>query len=486
MNSSISQILSLFIPALIWVLGIGITARLAFKKQAVSVTLAWFLIIFIIPIFGIIAYLILGEIKLGRRRAEAFKRLTPRYQEWFHSFDECSNLTLRHEHLRFKPLFALSRKALGIPCVLGNELHILSTPPTIFEHLLNDIQQAQHSISMTFYIWAKQGWVEEINRALESAVARGVKVQLLLDSVGSNAFLHSQRCRQMRRAGVQIEEALHANLIRMFFRRADLRQHRKIVVIDDYIAYTGSMNMVDPLYFKTDSNVGQWVDMMVRMQGPVALILQGVHNLDWQMETGNAIALLPQCPLKPTQPSDTYGVQILPSGPGFSESMMSQSLLLAISSARESITITSPYFVPSHTIASSLATAAIRGVSVNLIVPKKNNSLLVHWASRTFFDELLSAGVNIYQFDGGLLHTKSILIDRRLALVGTVNMDARSFMLNFEVTMIVDDLRFGEEINALQQHYISQSHILAQQQWAKRPLYQRLLERICFLFSPLL
>ncbi|MBE2896486.1 cardiolipin synthase [Pasteurellaceae bacterium HPA106] len=486
MNSSLSQILSIVIPTALWVLGIGITARLAFKKQAVSVTLAWFLIIFMIPIFGIIAYLILGEIKLGRRRAETFKKLTPLYQQWFHSFDECSNLTLRHEHLRFKPLFALCRKALGIPCVLGNELHILNTPKAIYESLLADIERAQHSISMTFYIWAQRGWVEEVNRALESAVARGVKVQLLLDSVGSKVFLASRRCRQMRSRGIHIEEALHANLIRMFFRRADLRQHRKIVVIDDYIAYTGSMNMVDPLYFKADSNVGQWVDIMVRMQGPVALILQGVHHLDWQMETGNAINLLPQCPLKPLEPSDTHGVQILPSGPGFPESMMSQSLLLAISSARESITITSPYFVPSHTIASSLATAAIRGVTVNLIVPKKNDSWLVHWASRTFFDELLSAGVNIYQFDGGLLHTKSILIDRRLALVGTVNMDARSFMLNFEVTMIVDDLRFGEEVNQLQHAYITQSHLLNQQHWAKRPLYQRLLERVCFLFSPLL
>ncbi|MBV7387624.1 cardiolipin synthase [Pasteurellaceae bacterium TAE3-ERU1] len=486
MNSSLSQILSILIPTTIWVLGIGITARLAFKKQAVSVTLAWFLIIFMIPIFGIIAYLILGEIKLGRRRAETFKKLTPLYQQWFHSFDECSNLTLRHEHLRFKPLFALCRKALGIPCVLGNELHILNTPSAIFESLIADIERAQHSISMTFYIWAQRGWVEEVNRALESAVARGVKVQLLLDSVGSKAFLASRRCRQMRSRGIHIEEALHANLIRMFFRRADLRQHRKIVVIDDFIAYTGSMNMVDPLYFKADRNVGQWVDIMVRMQGPVGLILQGIHNLDWQMETGNAIHLLPQCPLKPQQPSDTHGVQILPSGPGFSESMMSQSLLLAISSARESITITSPYFVPSHTIASSLATAAIRGVTVNLIVPKKNDSWLVHWASRTFFDELLSAGVNIYQFDGGLLHTKSILIDRRLALVGTVNMDARSFMLNFEVTMIVDDLRFGDEVDQLQQRYITQSHLLNAQHWAKRPLHQRLLERVCFLFSPLL
>lgn len=165
---------------------------------------------------------------------------------------------------------------------------------------------------------------------------------------------------------------------------------------------------------------------------------------------------------------------------------MIQSLLLAISSARHSITITSPYFVPSATIASSLATAAIRGVDVKLILPEKNDSFLVEWASRTFFDELLEAGVKIYRFSAGLLHTKSILIDSRLALVGTVNMDARSFMLNFEVTMIVDDLRFGQEVEQLQNGYLTQSEPMNQEQWRNRPIYKRFFERLFFLFSPLL
>ncbi|KGQ70639.1 cardiolipin synthetase [Chelonobacter oris] len=486
MNTELSQIIGYLMPPLIWIFSVGITARLAFKKQAVSITLAWLLVIYIIPLFGIIAYLVLGEIKLGRRRAESFKKLTPLYKEWFSSFDQCSNLTLSNQNLRFKPLFALSRHRIGIPCVLGNELHILDTPQRIISAMIRDIERAQHTIDMTFYIWFDGGLVNDVMTALIQAAKRGVKVQILLDSVGSKKFLGGKNYRYMREHGIRIEEALHANLFRMFFRRIDLRQHRKIVIIDDQVAYTGSMNMVDPRYFKQNARVGQWIDIMVRIEGPVSLILRGIHSMDWQMETEEEVALLPQCPILQHKPDDSHGVQILPSGPGFSEDMMIQSLLLVISSARRSITITSPYFVPSATIASSLATAAIRGIDVQLILPEKNDSLLVEWASRTFFDELLEAGVKIYRFKHGLLHTKSILVDSRLALVGTVNMDARSFMLNFEVTMIVDDLSFGQEVEALQQGYLQQSDLMDIEKWINRPIYQRFFERLFFLFSPLL
>ena len=165
---------------------------------------------------------------------------------------------------------------------------------------------------------------------------------------------------------------------------------------------------------------------------------------------------------------------------------MAQSLLLAIFSARENITITSPYFVPSHAIAEALRIAALRGVEVNIILPKKNDSLMVSWASRTFFEDLLMAGVKIHQFYGGLLHTKSILIDNHLSLVGTVNMDLRSFLLNFEVTIVVEDRAFANEVALLQENYINNSVPLHYLDWKKRPVYQRIIERLFFLFSPLL
>ncbi|MDU2245301.1 MAG: cardiolipin synthase, partial [Haemophilus parainfluenzae] len=226
---------------------------------------------------------------------------------------------------------------------------------------------------------------------------------------------------------------------RMFFSRIDLRQHRKIIIIDNQIAYTGSMNMVDPNFFKQDSNVGNWIDVMVRINGPVSPILNSLHAWDWEIETMEELPLLlPNCPLVEIDDNDTHSVQVIASGPAFPDDLIAQSLATVIYAARESIVITSPYFVPSHNIAEALRIAAFRGVDITLILPKNNDSLMVRWASRTFFDDLLEAGVKIYHFEAGLLHTKSILIDNKLALVGTVNMDLRSFLLNFEITIAIE------------------------------------------------
>ncbi|SQK75064.1 Cardiolipin synthase [Tatumella ptyseos] len=267
----------------------------------------------------------------------------------------------------------------------------------------------------------------------------------------------------------------------------DLRQHRKIVLIDNYIAYTGSMNLVDPRFFKQDAGVGQWVDLMARMEGPVAITLGIVYSCDWEIETGKRI--LPPQPdqvVMPFEQSSGHIIQVIASGPGFPEDMIHQALLTAIYSAREQLTMTTPYFVPSDDLLHAICTAALRGVDVRLIVPEKNDSMLVDWASRAFFTELLEAGVKIYQFSEGLLHTKSVLIDGELCLVGTVNLDMRSLWLNFEVTLVVDDGDFGNDVDLVQQDYIERSTRLSGAEWAKRSYWRRILERLFYFFSPLL
>lgn len=487
MNITPIEIIAYLIPIAVWALAIGITLRLMVKKQSVSATISWLMVIYLLPVVGILAYLIFGEITLGRKHQQATQTLQPKYMEWFKQVSECEHLINKPANLAYSAIFDLTRKRLNIPCIIGNELHILDTPKTIIHSIINDIKKAAQSINMVFYIWAEDGMVNEVMNALIEARKRGVSVRILLDSVGSHRFLASSECQYMRENGIEITEALHANLFRMFFHRIDLRQHRKIIVIDNQIAYTGSMNMVDPKFFKQSSNVGNWVDIMVRINGPVAPILNSLHAWDWEIETDEALqVVLPECPLLPIEMHNSHAVQILATGPGFPDDLMPQSLSLAIFSARQSIVITSPYFVPDHTVAEALRIAALRGIEVSLILPKKNDSLMVEWASRIFFDELLAAGVKIYLFEKGLLHTKSVLIDNTLALVGTVNMDMRSFMLNFEVTMIVDDKNFANEVNILHEGYIASSSILRYEEWITRPVYHRIIERIFFLFSPLL
>ncbi|OOF69570.1 cardiolipin synthase [Rodentibacter caecimuris] len=484
---NLEQIILVYvIPVLVWILTIFTTLRLLVKKQSVSATLSWLMIIYIFPLIGILAYLIFGEIKLGSRRAKSFRDLQPKYRAWLNELSKQRDL-INTQNLHYQALFDLTKQRLGIPCIQGNELHILDTPHSIIQSILADINQARHSINMVFYIWSNQGMVQDVSAALIQARRRGVSVRILLDSVGSRAFLKSKDCKELRRQGIEIAEALHVNLFRLFFNRIDLRQHRKIIVLDNQIAYTGSMNMVDPQFFKQRSHVGNWVDIMVRINGPVSPVLNSLHAWDWEIESGQSLPLiLPNSPLMPIEQNNTHSVQIVASGPAFPDDLMAQSLAIAIFSAQKSIVITSPYFVPSHNIAEALRIAALRGVEVSLIIPKKNDSLMVDWASRTFFEDLLSAGVKIYHFEAGLLHTKSVLIDNKLALVGTVNMDLRSFLLNFEVTMVVEDLAFSNEIAILHQNYLNNSSQLNEEKWKKRPFYHRIIERLFFLFSPLL
>ncbi len=481
------QILAYIIPIFVWIPTIAITIRLIIRKQSVPAMLSWLMVIYVFPVVGIIAYLIFGEINLGKRRAIAFEQLKPKYMDWFMRLSYCDNLVNTRTNLLYRPIFDLAKQRLGISCILGNELHILDTPESIMRSIIHDINQAEKSINMVFYIWSAKGLVKDVIRALIKAQQRGVAIHILLDSVGSRPFLKSIECQAMRDNGIEVTETLHVNLFRMFFNRIDLRQHRKIIVIDNQISYTGSMNMVDPKFFKKNSNVGEWIDIMVRINGPVSAVLNGLHAWDWEIETAVKLPLKePDCPLLPLEQNNSHAVQILATGPCFPDDLMAQSLAIAIFSARKSIVITSPYFVPSHNIAEALRIAALRGVEVSIILPKENDSLMVHWASRTFFDDLLAAGVKIYNFNKGLLHTKSMLIDNRLALVGTVNMDMRSFLLNFEVTMVVEDPAFANEISLLHESYIKNSELVDYVTWSTRSVYQRIVEKLFFLFSPLL
>lgn len=353
--------------------------------------------------------------------------------------------------------------------------------------LIRDIQLARHNIEMVFYIWHPGGLADEVAESLMAASRRGVHCRLMLDSAGSVTFFRSPWASMMRNAGIDVVEALQVSLLRVFLRRMDLRQHRKVVLIDNYIAYTGSMNLVDPRFFKQNAGVGQWIDLMARMEGPVATAMGIVFSCDWEIETGKRI--LPPPPdrnIMPFEQESGHTVQVIASGPGFPEDMIHQALLTAVYSAREQLIMTTPYFVPSDDLLHAICTAALRGVNVSIIVPRHNDSLLVGWASRAFFSELLDAGVKIYQFEDGLLHTKSVLVDGQLSLVGTVNLDMRSLWLNFEITLVVDDAGFGSDLACVQDDYIARSRLLDGKRWAKRAWWQRIVERLFYFFSPLL
>ncbi|MBX2850672.1 MAG: cardiolipin synthase, partial [Phycisphaeraceae bacterium] len=271
------------------------------------------------------------------------------------------------------------------------------------------------------------------------------------------------------------------------FRRQDLRNHRKIVVIDGGVGYTGSMNMADPALFKKEACVGRWRDAMVRVTGPAVETLGLVFLSDFDIETADSLGdFQEQGGLQRVEPTGDTLTQLMPSGPGFAREAIRETLLTAIYGAEKSLVMTTPYFIPDEPLLEGLIAAAKRGVAVTLIVPEHIDSVMARLASRSQYADLLGAGVVVMQFADGLLHTKTLVADEAFALIGTVNLDMRSLWLNFEVTLAVYDAGFAKQLRTLQTQYTSRSHALDKAQWENRPFRIRLVENMARLLGPLL
>jgi cardiolipin synthase len=245
------------------------------------------------------------------------------------------------------------------------------------------------------------------------------------------------------------------------------------------------MNLVDPRTFKQDSGVGEWVDAMVRVEGPVAAQFELTFSFDWSVDNPKITHFRDQKP--PVAPCEGGVIaQELASGPVYRDDILYQVMLSAIIDAQEELTITTPYFGPDDGLMQALMATARRGVKVTLIVPKLNDSKLVAWSSRSYYEDLLNAGVKIAEFHGGLLHTKSLLVDKKAAIFGSVNFDQRSLRLNFEISLIVYNIDFSSKLQTLIESYLAQSDFIDPKVWAKRPVWQRYLENAAHLTSPLL
>ena len=463
----------------------AIVFRVVMKRRAIGVSLAWLTLIFTIPIAGISLYLLFGEIRLGRKRVERAKSMYQPYTDWIRELVSQFPQQPVQPGEQAVPLSRLVEGQLGMPMLGGNGCQLLTAPQEILDAIAQDIRQASVSCYLEFYIWQSGGWADEVAEALMAAAGRGVDCRLLLDSVGSAAFFRGPWPKRMEAAGIKLVEVLPAGTWRIPLQRQDLRMHRKLVVIDDKLAYTGSMNLVDPRFFKRRSGLGPWIDIMVRLQGPIVPLMWSLFVRDWEMETGERLLDLQQ-----HQPEFDEGqnrhIQLIPSGPFTTGDCIELILLLAIYQARHSLILTTPYFVPDDSLVAALRSAAERGVRVQLMLPARGDSILATHACDAFLQELLDSGVEVYRFQRGLLHTKSVMVDDAMMLVGSVNLDRRSMWLNFEITLLMDDPRFCAEFKLLLQSYFAEAVRLDPIVWGKRPYHKRLRENLLYLFSPLL
>jgi cardiolipin synthase len=460
---------------------LAVTLRVISQRLSPATALAWLVLVASLPYGGLALYVLIGERPLGRARTERIRRLYPPERPWLGPLGgegAAVGLTAVQQGLARLASGVLGTSALG-----GARLTLLEDAPAILEALARDIAGARASCHLEFYIWNAGGLADRVAEGLEAAARRGVDCRLLLDAVGSRPFLLGPWPTRLRNAGVQVVAALPVGVMRAAFVRMDLRLHRKIVVIDARVAYTGSLNLVDPRHFKQDAGVGEWVDAMVRVEGPPVLALDRVFQRDWVAEGGapSAAGGAPQA-----GPVGTAVLHVAPSGPDFPQDNLRRLLLAALYDARREVVITTPYFVPDEAVVLALESAAQRGVGVTLIVPARVDSRLVRHASRSYFDALMAAGVRICQFRGGLLHTKSLTVDGEITLFGTSNLDIRSLRLNFEVTLIAYDAPFTAAVRALQGRYEADAETLELAAWRSRGRGRQLLENAARLASPLL
>ena len=461
--------------------------RVIMRKQAPSVSFAWLVVILLIPFGGIILYLLFGENRLGERRANQLNKNRSFITEWSGVLRNKPVINWNPDNPECIPLDRQIVATTGIPTMPGNRLELIEQADTFFRLLTDDIRKAGSSCYLEFYILNEGGVVSELIDALIEARKRGVVCRILLDSIGSKEFLRSPMATKMRAGGIHLVASLPAGIIRALFVRIDLRNHRKIAIIDGEIAYTGSQNLVDPRLFKQQNRVGEWIDAMVRITGPVVELLTAAFMFDWLLEKKQQQTdYKGATDIHLVAPAGNALVQLAPSGPGYGEDTIHDLLLTTIYAAREELILTTPYFVPDNSILVALKSAAQRGVAVTVIVPEKNDSRLVHYASRARYDALAQAGVRITTFSGGLLHTKTITVDGDFCLFGSVNLDMRSFWLNFEMTLFIYDKEFTNQIRALQQSYLKHATLHDNDAFQTRSYYQRLLENIALLVGPLL
>jgi cardiolipin synthase len=435
-------------------------------------------------------YLLVGENRLGSRRIRRYEAVSKGVEQQAAAVWKQEHAATDEFDQEWGHVARFGSAVSGMPPLRGNRLTLVHSSEEMLDSLTRDIDAAKSHVHILTYIWMPGGKPVDVVDALLRAATRGVQCRVLVDAVGSKKFLRCPDCRRLVPGGVKVVIALPVNPFRLLLARLDLRNHRKIVVIDGRLAYAGSQNIADSTFRSNRfRRTGPWIDATLRIDGPAAQALATVFLRDWMMdadeEFGDLGPYFPQLDVGPEDEGNSV-VQIVPSGPGLSPMAIHQALLTTIYAAREELIMTTPYFVPDEATRTALQTAAMRGVRVTLVMPSVSDSPLVAAASRSHYLDLLESGVRIMHFRHGLLHAKTVTIDRRIALIGSANFDARSFWLNFEVTAFIYDDNFASVVRFMQLDYLSHSYEVELHDWRRRPSWQVFRDNVAQLWGPLL
>lgn len=418
--------------------------------------IAWIVVIVAFPVVGILGYILLGETNIGRRRVERMHKILSRLPSPMTPAEtDAENLQVDIPQ-PYAHLFQVGKTVNSFDPVGGNRAHLLKDSNATIDSIVADIDAANDHVHVLFYIWLPDNNGCKVVEALKRAACRGIRCRVMADSIGSRMMIKSDHWQAMRQAGVQLAVALPIGnpILRPLKGRIDLRNHRKIIVIDNVITYCGSQNCADP-EFRIKAKYAPWVDAVMRFEGPIAHQNQYLFIADWEAETAEDLSDLLKQPLAAN--ARGFPAQVIGTGPTVRYSAMPEVFESLMYAARRELVISTPYYVPDDPMQAALCASARRGVQTMIIFPERNDSWIVRAASRSYYSELLAAGVRIYEYKRGLLHTKSLTVDGEITLIGSANMDRRSFDLNYENNILFYDPSLTADMRQRQDSYIADS-----------------------------
>lgn len=447
--------------------------------------LAWMVVLFVLPYGGVVVYWMFGEVHLGFNFEHRYNKITQQLSSNFPAVLGNKDTMPKVIEREYQPAFAYSASVNGFHTTLGNKAELMPDPKTTEARMIADFDAATDHIHVMYYIWLDDGMGTAIAEALMRAAKRGVQCRAMVDGMGSRKLLRSPLWEQMKQSGVEVSVALPIdNIFKiLMFSRIDLRNHRKITIIDGKIGYVGSRNSADP-EFRVKPKYAPWVDIMLRVQGPIVAQNQMLFASDWLMENPDTPFDTFPFLLKPQ--ADGYPAQVFADGPTQRQGTTPQFLSILMGHAKQSLVISTPYFVPDFTLINMICATAYRGVDVTIIFPRKNDSFIVAATSHSYYWQLLEAGVKIYEYKPGLLHAKTLTIDDQISLVGSTNLDLRSFDLNYENNVIFYDKALTKEIITRQNSYIADSVEVTRSEVRRWPIYYRIWINIVSTMGPVL
>ena len=434
-----------------------------------SARLAWMVVLFILPYIGVVIYWMFGEVHLGRNFSHQHEQIINKLHTHNPEVLGSDIALIRAIKPEYQAAFAYSANVTGFHTTVGNHAELMADATETHKRMLADFDAATDHIHVLYYIWLIDGTGIDTAQALMRAARRGVTCRAMVDGMGSRKMVGSKIWQEMKNAGVQVSVALPiSNIIKvLLFSRIDLRNHRKITVIDGNIGYSGSHNCADP-EFRVKPNFAPWVDIMLRVEGPVVAQNQMLFASDWLTEN-------PDTPTESfyydtEEKPDGFAAQVFSDGPTQRSGATPQFLGALISQAQQTLTISTPYFVPDYSLINVLCATAYRGVKVTMIFPKNNDSLVVAATSRSYYWQLLEAGVKIYEYKPGLLHAKTLTVDGQISLIGSTNLDLRSFDLNYENNIVFSDSALTTDIMERQSQNNADSEEVTRQEVENWPL----------------